>query len=591
MARQVIVNLTDTINSWRQKTNLIGEQGGDLDELTTGSGQTGSPGFTGHDSSYVSAMNHLHDMAWIDSNQLKEYHIDTHAISGRNIDSDVITSHHLAVSGMGGYSLLGGGVQYQFLRSDGDGTFTWAIPPTTNYAAGLGISKSTIDDSSGVFNVAGGHGLTQEADGLMLEDMPANTVKVRDANTAGASSNKAVVNEQILIGDGTGFTSAALSQDVLMTNAGVVTIQPDVVTNAKLNDMAANTVKVNATAGAENPTDLALDSNTLLARVGTANIDDLSISTNSVVARAAGDLVSFAVPVNTVVGRVAGDVVAAQVATGQIADNAVTTDKILDGNVTNAKLSNMAASTIKVRNAATAGVPSDVAVGDAQILIGNGSGFTAATLSGDATITNAGVVTLASGDVTLATNADNINVDEKNDDVNYQILFSDNNGAGYQRPYIDTDNDHLLYNPSSHTLTAGTFAGNATSANYADLAEKYTTSEEHPVGTVMMISSNETEETVVCTANGIPMGVVSADPAYLMNADIDGQALALKGRVPVRIVGAVNKGDPVYAHHNGCAGKEFNGFAPDGSHAEIIGIALESSTAVEEKLIECVLKV
>jgi len=105
-----------------------------------------------------------------------------------------------------------------------------------------------------------------------------------------------------------------------------------------------------------------------------------------------------------------------------------------------------------------------------------------------------------------------------------------------------------------------------------------------------MVSSNETEETVACTANGIPMGVVSADPAYLMNADIDGQPLALKGRVPIRIVGAVNKGDPVYAHHNGCAGKEFNGFAPDGSHAEIIGIALESSNVTEEKLIECVLK-
>ena len=341
MARQVIVNLTDTINSWRQKTNLIGEQGGDLDALTTGSGQTGSPGFTGHDSSYVSAMNHLHDMAWIDSNQLKEYHIDTHAISGRNIDSDVITSHHLAVSGMGGYSLLGGGVQYQFLRSDGDGTFTWAIPPTTNYAAGSGISKSTTGDSSGVFNVAGGHGLTQEPGGLMLEDMPANTVKVRDANTAGASSNKAVVNEQILIGDGTGFTSAALSQDVLMTNAGVVTIQPDVVTNAKLNNMAANTVKVNATTGAANPT-------------------DLSISTN------------------TVLGRVAGNMVAAQVATGQIADD----------NVTYAKIQNVATADRVLGSTTADGIVAEVQVkGDmlqdkVTLIIYNSAGSAVKTLYG-----------------------------------------------------------------------------------------------------------------------------------------------------------------------------------------------------------------
>ena len=54
--------------------------------------------------------------------------------------------------------------------------------------------------------------------------MAANTVKVRDANSSGTPSNKAVADTQILIGDGTGFTAAALSGDVTMTNAGVVTI-------------------------------------------------------------------------------------------------------------------------------------------------------------------------------------------------------------------------------------------------------------------------------------------------------------------------------------------------------------------------------
>ena len=169
--------------------------------------------------------------------------------------------------------------------------------------------------------------------------MPANTVKVRDANTAGASSNKAVVDEQILIGDGTGFTSAALSQDVLMTNAGVVTIQPDVVTNAKLNNMAANTVKVNATADAENPTDLALDSNTLLARVGTGNIAGLSV------------------PASTVVGRIAsGDIIAAQIATTQIANDAITEIKIADDQVAYAKIQNVAVAN-RVLGSRTAGGP------------------------------------------------------------------------------------------------------------------------------------------------------------------------------------------------------------------------------------------
>jgi hypothetical protein len=47
---------------------------------------------------------------------------------------------------------------------------------------------------------------------------------VRDANSEGEVSAKAVTDTQILIGDGTGFTAAALSGDVTMTNGGAVTI-------------------------------------------------------------------------------------------------------------------------------------------------------------------------------------------------------------------------------------------------------------------------------------------------------------------------------------------------------------------------------
>ena len=75
-----------------------------------------------------------------------------------------------------------------------------------------------------------------------------------------------------------------------------------------------------------------------------------------------------------------------------------------DGSVTNVKLADMAANTIKVRDANSTGVPSDVALADTQLLIGDGTGFTAAALSGDATMTNAGVVTV-SNSTTTTTNA------------------------------------------------------------------------------------------------------------------------------------------------------------------------------------------
>ena len=67
-----------------------------------------------------------------------------------------------------------------------------------------------------------------------LANMAANTVKVRDANSSGDASDKAVADTQILIGDGTGFTAAALSGDVTMANTGAVTIATDAVDIAML---------------------------------------------------------------------------------------------------------------------------------------------------------------------------------------------------------------------------------------------------------------------------------------------------------------------------------------------------------------------
>jgi hypothetical protein len=65
---------------------------------------------------------------------------------------------------------------------------------------------------------------------------------------------------------------------------------------------------------------------------------------------------------------------------------------IAAGVVTNAKQADMAANTVKVRNANSTGVPSDVALATTELLIGDGTGFTAAPLSGDAAMTHAGVV-------------------------------------------------------------------------------------------------------------------------------------------------------------------------------------------------------
>jgi hypothetical protein len=70
---------------------------------------------------------------------------------------------------------------------------------------------------------------------------------------------------------------------------------------------------------------------------------------------------------------------------------------VSDGTITNAKMADMAGGSVKVRDSASSGVPSDVALTTTQILIGDGAGVAAASLSGDVTMTNAGVVSIGTG--------------------------------------------------------------------------------------------------------------------------------------------------------------------------------------------------
>jgi len=142
-------------------------------------------------------------------------------------------------------------------------------------------------------------------------------------------------------------------------------------------------------------------------------------------------------------------------------------------------------------------------------------------------------------------------------------------------------NNTVAVRTADGNLVANLFQGTATSARYADLAEKYTTDQEYPVGTVMAVGGEA--EARAAKVSDLVIGVISDKPAYLMNSEADGQAIGLKGRVPVRVAGPVSKGQTVYAWQDGVAST----IASNG----LVGVALESSDDENEKLIECVLKV
>ena len=65
------------------------------------------------------------------------------------------------------------------------------------------------------------------------------------------------------------------------------------------------------------------------------------------------------------------------------------------------------------------------------------------------------------------TNADNINVDERNDNQTYQVLFSNQSASSYQRPFIDSDASHFTYNPNTQDFTVGNLNGNG--SNVTDI--------------------------------------------------------------------------------------------------------------------------
>lgn len=88
----------------------------------------------------------------------------------------------------------------------------------------------------------------------------------------------------------------------------------------------------------------------------------------------------------------------------------------------------------------------------------------------------------------------------------------------------------------------------ATTAVYADLAEIYATDEEYAVGTVVKVGG--AAEVTAATYGDRAIGVVSSNPAFLMNNTAQGQPIALKGRVPVLVQGTVKKGDKLVAAQN-----------------------------------------
>jgi hypothetical protein len=148
-------------------------------------------------------------------------------------------------------------------------------------------------------------------------------------------------------------------------------------------------------------------------------------------------------------------------------------------------------------------------------------------------------------------------------------------------PSIAATANTIAVRDVSADITAHLFKGIATSAYYADLAEKYLADADYAVGTVMMVGGERevTASRLGCRA----IGVISATPGVMMNSELEGGVyVALKGRVPVRYSGMVHKGDRLVAGNFGQATATIH------PHPDTFAIALEDSDLYSDT-IECVI--
>lgn len=172
-------------------------------------------------------------------------------------------------------------------------------------------------------------------------------------------------------------------------------------------------------------------------------------------------------------------------------------------------------------------------------------------------------------------------------------LILDSSGISYQTSGTGTAADGTLNIGTSGrkfgTAWINDLRGTATSAKYADLAERYEADAVYAPGTLVRIGGVKEVTVENDIASTEVLGVVSSKPAHLMNSEAGNDQthppVAMIGRVPVRCVGPIAKGDRLVSAGNGCA------MAAGSSLGAVIGRALADKPGDEEGLVEAVVKV
>lgn len=174
-------------------------------------------------------------------------------------------------------------------------------------------------------------------------------------------------------------------------------------------------------------------------------------------------------------------------------------------------------------------------------------------------------------------------------------------GAGVVTLANQTSNQNLTFsvNVGGTPTTAltiyganGTVAGNQVNANYADVAERFAADEVYEAGTVVELGGVNEITKVTSDLSDKVFGVISTRAAYLMNSsagnDETHPPVAMTGRVPVKVIGVINKGDRLVSAGNGYARAAQPGEA---SAFNVIGRSLTAKLDSSEGTVEAIVTI
>ncbi len=132
----------------------------------------------------------------------------------------------------------------------------------------------------------------------------------------------------------------------------------------------------------------------------------------------------------------------------------------------------------------------------------------------------------------------------------------------------------------------------ATSAEYADLAERFEADAAYPAGTVVILGGEKEITAAMDDATDDVFGVISTRAAFTMNgaagSDETHPPIAMTGRVPVRVVGRVRKGERLVSAGNGLARSARR---DEWTAYNVIGRALKDKITDDEGTVEAIVTI